>query len=308
MATVVDAFDAALRYRRDVLSARLRAEGLPDAVWILPTHLMFGRFYDDDLAGALPIGVTSHRDLHALDTNGHGGTIGGGNHPYMVNPLSAYCAWCMIREVVMGADASTMAPWPADGVTADLAAYLRGVAVDIARGYAPAGLGGTQHADPGYIEPVPAVPQAALRASFAASWIGGTVATATPPGPLDYGGVIIRTSDLSGLQNTHVELARITGPDGRHVTLQAWDWGGGNQFEVSFHAADGGRLVGVQIQLPGPGNWLFEWRNLPAGLTMRRVNLDAPATATDKVASSVAWPPEYAVDLPAEICSKVGDA
>ena len=90
--------------------------------------------------------------------------------------------------------------------------------------------------------------------------------------------------------------------------MQAWDWGGGDQLEVSFHAADGGRLVGVQIQLPGPGNWLFEWRNLPAGLTMRRVNLDAPATATDKVASSVAWPPEYAVDLPAEICSKVGDA
>jgi hypothetical protein len=85
------------------------------------------------------------------------------------------------------------------------------VAVDIARGYAPAGLGGVQHADPGYIEPVPAAPQAALGASFAASWIGGAVATATPPGPLDYGGVIINASDLSALANTHVEIARITG-------------------------------------------------------------------------------------------------
>ncbi len=296
---LVDAFDVALRYRRDVLSARLRAEGLPAAVWIVPTHLMFGRFYDDDQAGLLPAGLTSHRDFHALDTVGHAGSVGAGNHPYMPNPLSAYCAWCMVREVVMGEDSSAMPPWPVDGVTTDLAAYLRGVAVDIARSYAPAGLGGSQHADPGYIEPIAAAPQAALGASFAASWIGGATATATPPGPLDYGGVIISATDLSALANTHVELGRITGADGRHVIVQAWDWGGGDQLEVSFHAADGNRLVGVQIQLPSAGNWLFEWRNLPSGLTMRRVNLDAPAEATDKVATSVAWPPEYATDLPA---------
>lgn len=127
---LVDAYDAALRYWRDVLSARLRVEGLPDAVWIVPTHLMFARFYDDGLAGRLPAGITSHRDMHALDDYY---TNRAGNHPYMVNPLSAYCSWCMIREVVMGADASDMAPWPVDGVTDEIAAYLRGLAVDIAR-------------------------------------------------------------------------------------------------------------------------------------------------------------------------------
>ena len=294
----VEVFDRGLRYRRDVLRTRLRAEGLPDDLWIVPTHLMFGRFYDDDQAGLLPPGITSHRDFHARDVNGHAGAVGAGNHPYMLNPLSAYCAWCMVREVVMGEDASAMPPHPVDGVSADLAAYLRGVAVDIVRSYAPAGRGGTQHAEPGYIDPVPAAPQAALGASFAASWIEGTIATATPVGPMDYGGVIVSTSDLSALQNTHVELGRITGPDGRHAILQAWNWGGGPTFEVSFHAAGGDRLVGVQIGL-AIGNWLIEWRNLLAGLTMRRVDLDAAPTVADKVTTSVAWPPEYAADLPA---------
>ena len=298
-----DAYDQALRYRRDVWRAQLAREGLSDDLWIVPYHLMFARFYDDDQAGLLPAGVTSHRDFHALDVNGHAGSIGGGNHPYMLNPLSAYCAWCMSREVVQGEDASAMPAHPVDGVTEDLAAYLRGVAVEIVRAYAPAGLGGTQHAEPGYIEPVAAVPQAALGASFAASWIGGAVATATPPGPLDYGGIILSSSDLSGLTNTHVELGRINAPDGRHVIVQAWDWGGGDTFEVSFHAADGNRLVGVQIQLPGPGAWLFEWINRPEGLTMRRVDLTAAPTSMDKVATSVAWPPEYAAGLPSGAAS-----
>ncbi len=295
---LIDTFDEALRYRRDVWHARLAGEGLPSDLWIVPTHLMFARFYDDDQAGTLPAGITSHRDFHALDVNGHAGAVGAGNHPYMLNPLSAYCAWCMVREVVMGEDASAMPPHPVDGVTADVAAYLRGVAVDIVRSYAPAGRGGTQHAAPGYIEPVAAAPQTALGASFAASWIDGTVATATPPGPLDYGGIVLSASDLSALQNAHVEIGRIAGPDGRHAVLQAWNWGGGPTFEVSFHAADGNRLVGVQIDLPGPGSWLFEWLNLAAGLTMRRVELTAAPTAADKVARAVAWPPEYAAGLP----------
>ena len=51
-----------------------------------------------------------------------------------------------------------MPAWPTDGVTAELAAYLRSVAVEIVRSYALAGRGGTQHAEPGYIEPVPAAP------------------------------------------------------------------------------------------------------------------------------------------------------
>lgn len=295
---LVDAFDEALRYRREVISAQLRAEGLRDAVWIVPTHLMWGRFYDDDIAGALPTGLASHRDLHALDTVGHAGSVGAGNHPYMVNPLSAYCAWCMIREVVMGADSSAMPPWPVDGVSADLAAYLRGVAVDIVRGYAPAGLGGSQYADPAYIQPVAAAPQAAMGASFAASWIGGATAVAATSNPLDYGGAIISPGDLSGLINTDVELCRITAADGRYVSVHVWDWGGGDQIEVSAHTPDGGRQAGVQIGLPSGGNYLLEWHNLPTGLTARLVDLDAPGTAADKVIRSVAWPPEYVAGLP----------
>lgn len=295
---LIDAFDEALRYRRDVLSARLRAEGLPDDVWIVPTHQMFARFYDDQLGGRLPIGITSHRDFHARDVNSHAGGVGGGNHPYMPSPLSAYCAWCMIREVVMGEDASAMPAWPTDGVTAELAAYLRSVAVEIVRSYAPAGRGGTQHAEPGYIEPVPAAPQQALGASFAASWINSISAVTATPASLDYGGVLVSAGDLSGLVNTDIELCRIIAADGRYTSIHVWDWGGGDQIEVSFHAADGGRQVGVQIALPSPGDYLIEWHNLPSGLTARRVDLAAPATDTGKVVTSVVWPPEYAPGLP----------
>ncbi len=249
---LVDAFDAALPYRRDVWSARLAAEGLPSDLWIVPTHLMFGRFYDDDQAGRLPSGITSHRDFHARDVNGHAGGIGAGNHPYMLSPLSAYCAWCMIREVVMREDASAMPPHPVDGVTEELAAYLRSVAVDIVRSYAPAGRGGTQHAALGYIEPVAAALQVALGAGFAASWIDGATATATPPGPLDYGGIILSSSDLSGLTNTHVEIARITTLNGRHIVWQAWDWAAVIRSRYLSTAPMGRVKSGCRLRCPIP--------------------------------------------------------
>ena len=158
--------------------------------------------------------------------------------------------------------------------------------------------GGTPHAEPGYIEPVPAAPQQALGASFAASWINSISAVTATPASLDYGGVLVSAGDLSGLVNTDIELCRIIAADGRYTSIHVWDWGGGDQIEVSFHAADGGRQVGVQIALPSPGDYLIEWHNLPSGLTARRVDLAAPATDTGKVVTSVVWPPEYAPGLP----------
>ncbi|MFV0409079.1 MAG: hypothetical protein ACK5LJ_05090 [Paracoccus sp. (in: a-proteobacteria)] len=296
--TLIPAYDEALRYRRDVLRARLTDEALADDLWIVPMHLMFARFYDDDLAGQLPAGVTSHRDFHALDTVSHDGWVGAGNHPYMLNPLSAYCAWCMTREVVMGADASAMPAQPADGVTEALAAYLRAVAIDIARSYAPAGRGGSQHAEPGHIAPVAAAPQTALGGSFAAQTISGVAAVTPTSGPLDFGGLLISVGDLTGLTNSSAELFRITDAAGNYARAEVWDWGGGPHLEIGFRAANGDGIGGVQIALPAAGDYLFEWRNLAGGIVMRRVDLTAAPSEPGKVAAVTAWPQEYIAGLP----------
>ncbi|MCT4333717.1 hypothetical protein MU516_12660 [Paracoccus sp. YLB-12] len=95
--TRFDGYDLAHRYRRDWLRAELAANGLSDDLWIVPAHLAVARWYDDDLAGNLPAGLTSHRDMHADDNTSPGHLDdNGGKHPWMLSreakPIWSTCS------------------------------------------------------------------------------------------------------------------------------------------------------------------------------------------------------------------------
>lgn len=284
--TRFDGFDHAIRWRREALQQRLRADSLPDDLWIVPTHLMFARFYDDDQNDLLPAGVTSHRDFHALDVVSHEET-GDGNHPYMVNPLSAYCAWCMIREAVMGETADTMPPWPVDGVTTEIAAYLRAVASDIVRDYAPAGRGGAGYAAPAIAVATGLTPRTILGANFAGSWVGGVSDVVETDQQVDYGAAVVTVGDVDAFEG-EAQLLTVETQAGS-IELAFFNYGSPT---LVWRFTEGGDQIGsVQMAAPA-GQWLFEWRNSADGLHIRRVDLLTGGDDPDKVGTSYVWPPE----------------
>lgn len=263
--TRFDGYDMAHRYRRDWLRAELAANGLSDDLWIVPAHLAVARWYDDDLAGNLPAGLTSHRDMHADDNTSPGHLDdNGGKHPWMLSREGAYCIRTMIYEVVEGQDALALPDNATEGITGAVAAYLRQVAKDVLSDYAPAGRGGSAHAETTILTATAAPPQDALE-NCAAHYLDGGSPTAIPTTEgVRYLAAIVNFDNAGDqVTDSETELVHLFGSDDDHMVLkmarpswhdggatpvvwgQVWDAAGVDQGFAMFNA-------------PTSGDWLVE--------------------------------------------------
>ena len=104
-------------------------------MWLFPGHAWFVRLYDDIQAGLVP-GMTSHVDLFRDDI-----------HP---NPTGSYALSVFMHTMLYQVDARPLTYRPTF-VSAELDAYFKAVAWDIATSYAGVGMGGTIEAEPVFI-------------------------------------------------------------------------------------------------------------------------------------------------------------
>ncbi|MDB6179013.1 fibronectin type III domain-containing protein [Paracoccus sp. Z330] len=294
-----DGYDKALRYRREYLSAQLAANSLPSDVWIVPTHWIYARAYDDDQAGNLPAGIASHLDFHALE-NGYSAE-NRGHHPYMPSRLAIYCARAMIFDVVEGQDALALPDNAAEGITGTVASYLRQMAADIVSDYAPAGRGGSSYADPALLTATPARPSVAL-ANCVGEWVTGdaSVTTIASASPVHFGACIINLDDIGDLaENEQVEIMRVAGAGSSRIVFEVLnpDWRPAPIIRVEAFNEAGSYQQGTFIDAPTGGDQLIEWW-ITDQLTFRVVDLSLPGTDASKVNA-----PQYVSSAPDYISS-----
>lgn len=298
--TRFSSYDLAHRYRRDWLRAELAANSLANDLWILPAHLAVARWYDDDLADNLPTGITSHRDFHADDTTPAHADDNGGKHPWMLNRTGNYCIRAMAYEVIEGQDALTLPDNATEGVTGEVAAYLRQVAKDIVSDYAPAGRGGSSYASPGLLTATAQPPQDALP-DCVAYWRAGdadeTVIGTTDP--VRWGGVIINFDDVPDMaDNEQVQIFEFTGAASSRVVMEVLkpdfrSFVPTLRIETFNEAGDWqGSTV---IDAPTSGDYIWEFV-IDDKLNFRLVNLEVAGTDATKITS-----PQYVTDAPAYI-------
>lgn len=298
----IDGYDRALRYRRDWLRAELAANGLPDDLWILPCHLVAARWYDDALAGNLPAGLTSHRDFRADDTTEEHLNDNGGKHPWMLNRAGNYCMRAMAYEVIEGQDALSLPDNAADEVTGELADYLRQVASEIVRSYAPAGRGGSAHAAPALLAATAQAPQDALPDCVAHWRAGDTDETLIGTSePVRWGGCILNFDGVADMEdNEQVQIMEFTGAASSRVSLQVLkpDF---RSFVPTLRIEtfdEAGNWQGATvIDAPAGGDYVWEFI-IDDLLNFRLVDLSAPGSDAAKITS-----PQYVSDAPAYITS-----
>lgn len=135
-----------MHYQQDRLNAQCAFEGLDIEVWLIPFHVLFRDLYDDIAAGTGPAGITSIRNLFALNNNLDATsdvtdpTLA--KHWYMQNYLGGWAINALFDAVVLGGDPSTKAL--TDGrwtVPQPFADWVLAKVADIAETYERAGPG-----------------------------------------------------------------------------------------------------------------------------------------------------------------------
>ncbi|WP_143794341.1 hypothetical protein [uncultured Paracoccus sp.] len=149
----IDAYEGAHQYLADVIRQWLDDNGHAGMFCrIVPTHRLLARIYDDVQAGGIvPGGVTDHRYFWSgFDTSS-----GASTHQYM---LSEPGCWAKLALFNLVAYNHVLVPLPSPlpttaYVDASMAAYLAGIATQIADDYAYAGRGGVSRSPIGLIVP-----------------------------------------------------------------------------------------------------------------------------------------------------------
>ncbi|MDB6177947.1 hypothetical protein PAF17_10585 [Paracoccus sp. Z330] len=282
-----DGYDIALRYRREYLSAQLAANSLPSDVWIVPTHWIYARAYDDDQAGNLPAGIASHLDFHALE-NGYSAE-NRGHHPYMPSKLAIYCARAMIYDVVEGQDALALPDNASEGITGTVASYLRQMAADIVSDYAPAGRGGSSYSEPALLTATAQAPELAL-GDWVGSYVsGGSAMTNASSNGVRYLAAIANFDNAdSHVVNSETELVHLYGPDSDHMVLKVSrpDWHNSGNTTILWGEVWDSTGAGqgfAMVDAPTSGDWLVEIWVDDGQVRFRKVDLNASWDSADKV-------------------------
>lgn len=135
-----------MHYQQDRLNAQCAFEGLDIEVWLIPFHVFFRDLHDDIAAGTGPAGITSIRNLFALNNNLDAASDVTDpalpKHWYMQNYLGGWALNALFDALVLGGDPSTKAL--TDGhwtVPQPFADYVLAKVADIAETYERAGPG-----------------------------------------------------------------------------------------------------------------------------------------------------------------------
>ncbi|TRW94934.1 hypothetical protein FNJ84_17735 [Paracoccus sp. M683] len=154
----IDGYEGAHQYLADAIRQWLDNNGHADMFCrIVPAHRLLARIYDDVQAGGIvPGGVTDHRYFRS----GYDTTGGASTHQYM---LSEPGIWAMQALFALVAYNHLSSPLPSPlpmttYVDAAMAAYLAGIATEIADDYAYAGRGGSDRSPVGLVASTGATP------------------------------------------------------------------------------------------------------------------------------------------------------
>lgn len=220
----------------------------------------------------------------------------------MLNRAGNYCMRALAYEVIEGQDALTLPDNATDGVTGEVAAYLRQVAKDIATDYAPAGRGGSSYAAPAMLTETVQPPQDALP-DCVAHWVDGD-ADETVIGtsnPVRWGGCIINFDGVVDMtDNEQVNIFEFGGSGNAGVVMAVLkpDWQSFTPILRIETFDEAGNWQGSTfIDAPTSGDYLWEFI-IDDLLNFRLVNLSVAGTDGAKVTS-----PRYVTNAPTHIPS-----